>query len=133
MNSNELQLYTVTDLASEFGITARAIRFYETKELLVPQRLGSTRVYNHRERARLKLILRAKRLGFSLAEIKKYLDLYEVDHSQAEQVQHLLHRVREKIRELQQQQLDLQIALEELHDIESQSLEALNERGINSS
>ncbi|MBV9755883.1 MAG: MerR family transcriptional regulator, partial [Alphaproteobacteria bacterium] len=69
------QFYTVTQLSAELGVTPRAIRFYETKGLLAPRRAGTTRVYTHRDRARLILILRGKRLGFSLREIKEYLEL----------------------------------------------------------
>ena len=70
--------FTITDLAGEFKITPRTIRFYEDKHLLQPSRQGLSRVYSRRDRARLQLILRGKRLGFSLAEIKEMLDLYDL-------------------------------------------------------
>lgn len=73
------RLYTVTELAAELGMTARAIRFYEDKGLITPQRAGTTRVYSSRDRARMILILRGKRLGFSLGTIREYLDLYDAD------------------------------------------------------
>ena len=101
------KLLTVTELAEEFNTTARTIRFYETKELLSPQRVGSTRVYTYRDRARLKLILRAKRLGFSLTDIREYLNLYNVDPEQLEQQQLLLAKISRRIEELEQQQEDL--------------------------
>ncbi len=72
-------LYSVSQLARQLGVTARTIRFYEDKHLINPQRAGTTRVYTHRDRARLVLILRGKRLGFSLREIKEFLDLYDAD------------------------------------------------------
>ena len=79
------KLYSVTELAKELGVTPRAIRFYEAKGLITPQRAGGTRVYTHRDRGRLILILRGKKLGFSLREIKDYLDLYVVDTTFVEQ------------------------------------------------
>ena len=78
------KLYSITELAEEFDITPRAIRFYETKCLLSPQRAGATRVYNYRDRARLMLVLRGKRLGFSLEDIKEYIDLYDAERSGAD-------------------------------------------------
>lgn len=124
------KLLTVTELAEEFNVTARTIRFYETKELLSPQRVGSTRVYTYRDRARLKLILRAKRLGFSLTDIREYLNLYNVDPEQLEQQQLLLTKISRRIEELEQQQEDLVTTLEELRDIEQQALSNLKTRAI---
>ena len=124
------KLLTVTELAEEFNTTARTIRFYETKELLSPQRVGSTRVYTYRDRARLKLILRAKRLGFSLTDIREYLNLYNVDPDQLEQQQLLLAKISRRIEELEQQQEDLVTTLEELRDIEQQALSNLKTRAI---
>ena len=80
------QTYTITELAEEFAVTPRTIRFYEDKDLLRPQRNGLNRVYARRDRARLKLILRGKRLGFSLADIKEMLDLYDLGDGQVEQL-----------------------------------------------
>ncbi|MBI1736448.1 MAG: MerR family transcriptional regulator, partial [Candidatus Rokubacteria bacterium] len=73
------ELLTVNEIAGELGVTPRALRFYETKGLILPLRAGTTRVYTRRDRGRLMLILRGKRLGFSLVEIKEYLDLYNTD------------------------------------------------------
>ena len=84
------RLYTVTELAKELGMTARAVRFYEDKGLITPQRAGTTRVYSARDRARMILILRGKRLGFSLSAIKEYLDLYDTDITQHAQLRVLL-------------------------------------------
>jgi DNA-binding transcriptional MerR regulator len=119
------QFYTVTQLSAELGVTPRAIRFYETKSLLAPRRAGTTRVYTHRDRARLILILRGKRLGFSLREIKEYLDLYDVDHTQREQLRMLLGAVRKRIARLEDQRAALEDTLRELRDVEGQAEAAL--------
>jgi DNA-binding transcriptional MerR regulator len=115
------RFYTVTQLSADLGVTPRAIRFYETKGLLAPRRAGSTRVYTHRDRARMILILRGKRLGFSLREIKDYLDLYEVDPTQREQLRLLLDLVRSRIARLEDQRAAVADALAELRDIEVQA------------
>jgi DNA-binding transcriptional MerR regulator len=113
------QLYTVNQLAEELGITPRALRFYEVKGLLAPNRVGNNRVYTKRDRARLKLILRGKRLGFSLAEIREYLDLYNVNGG-VEQQKNLLKRVQKRLKDLAQQREDLEATVQELRDIETQ-------------
>ena len=123
------ELYTVNQLAEELGITPRTLRFYEAKGLLSPRRVGNNRVYSKRDRARLKLILRGKRLGFSLEEIKEYLDLYNVDPAQQEQMRVLLTRIRERLDALAQQRQDLEATVSELKDIETQVVTALKERG----
>ena len=119
------RFYTVTQLSADLGVTPRAIRFYETKGLLSPRRAGSTRVYTHRDRARMILILRGKRLGFSLREIKDYLDLYEVDPTQREQLRLLLDVVRSRIARLEDQRAALEDTLTELRDVEVQAEAAL--------
>tara|TARA_R110002012_G_scaffold184384_2_gene350897 strand:+ start:751 stop:1191 length:441 start_codon:yes stop_codon:yes gene_type:complete len=124
------KLYSITELADEFDITPRAIRFYETKRLLSPQRAGATRVYNYRDRARLVLILRGKRLGFTLEDIKEYIDLYDADRSHAEQLAHLMLVGRKRITELEQQLDDVQTTLGELRKIESEAADALRKRGL---
>jgi len=122
------EFYTVPELAKELGITPRAIRFYETKELLSPQRAGTTRVYTRKDRARLILILRGKRLGFSLAEIREFLDLYETDVDHVEQILMLRKKVRHRIDDLEEQRIELESVLVELKDIESQCDEALQKK-----
>ncbi len=117
MTTASTDLYSVTELADELGITPRAIRFYETKGLIKPQRAGTTRVYTHRDRARMHLILRGKRLGFTLADIREYLDMYDVDPSQTKQVQLLLEKVERRIDELEQQREDLETTLVELDEM----------------
>ncbi len=118
-------LYTVTQLANDLGVTARTVRFYEDKALLNPQRAGNTRVYTHRDRARLILILRGKRLGFTLREIKEYLDLYDADPTRQEQMRALLKRVQNRIESLVDQERALVETLAELRTIEQQTEAAL--------
>lgn len=108
------ETFTITELAEHFGITTRAIRFYEDKDLLHPQRHGLNRVYSRRDRARLNLVLRGKRLGFSLADIKEMLDLYDLGDGQREQLRLTLHKSRERLATLQQQRTDIDEAIEEL-------------------
>lgn len=119
------ELLTVTELATQLGITPRTIRFYETKGLIAPRRIGTTRAYSHKDRARMILILRGKRLGFSLKEIKEYLDLYRMDATQIAQIRHLQTRVRERRLQLLDQKAALNETLEELDAIEAQIEEAL--------
>lgn len=121
------RLYTVTELAAELGVTPRTIRFYEVKGLLSPKRAGTTRVYNHRDRARMCLILRGKRLGFSLADIREYLDLYGADTSQVEQIHLLLGKVRHRLADLRLQRRELEETISELAEIERQAVAALKE------
>ena len=118
------ELFTVTQLAEGLGVTPRAIRFYEAKGLITPRRAGTTRVFDRRDRARLMLVLRGKRLGFSLAEIREFLDLYDVDRTQRSQVSLLLGRVRARIRDLEAQRRDLEQTLAELREVERQAAEA---------
>lgn len=127
------QLYSITDLARDLDITPRAIRYYEDQGLLCPQRVGTTRVYSHRDRARMKLILRGKRLGFSLKDIKEYLDLYVVDTTQVEQVRVLLAKVRDRIAQLEEQRQTVETTLKELRDIERLSTDMLRQKGAEAS
>ena len=125
--------YTITELAREFDVTPRAIRFYEDQGLLSPSREGSSglrRVYSGRDRTRLKLTLRGKRLGFSIKEIKEFLDLYVVDVTQVEQMQLLLAKVRERSRQLEEQKRALDQTLRELRDIEKLTVDALQQKGV---
>jgi len=115
----------VTQLALDLGVTARTIRFYEDKDLIAPRRAGNNRVYTQRDRARMILILRGKKLGFTLREIKEYLDLYDVDPTQAKQLRLLLQAVHDRIVQLQDQRVALDEALGELRDVETQTHNAL--------
>ena len=123
------ELFTINGLAEELGVTPRAIRFYEAKGLIAPRRAGNTRVFDRRDRARLLLVLRGKRLGFSLAEIREYLDLYDSDSAQVRQVRVLLAKTQERIAKLEQQRRDLDQMLAELREVARQAHEALAARG----
>ena len=125
-SSVDSRLYSITELSDEAGITPRAIRFYEAKGLLSPQRAGSNRVYTRRDRARLLIILRGKRLGFSLEKIQEYLALYDADPIHLTQLAHLLEGARQRIAELEAQRLDLEVTLEELREIEQLTLDAMD-------
>lgn len=119
-------LFAIADLAREFGISTRAIRFYESKGLLSPERVGGTRVFRRRDRARLILILRGKRLGFSLRDISDYLGLYDAQ-SQAAQVHLLVEMVDQRLALLEQQMSDLQTTVSELHEIRKLASERLTQ------
>ncbi|HXQ47978.1 MAG TPA: MerR family DNA-binding transcriptional regulator [Caulobacteraceae bacterium] len=108
--------YTIRQLCIEFKVTPRALRFYEDKGLLSPAREGLNRVYNYRDRARLTLILRGKRVGLSLSEIREILDLYSVEDGGAVQNAKSLRKFRERIVALEAQRVDIDHALETLHD-----------------
>lgn len=119
------RFWTVTSLAEELGITPRTVRFYEDKGLIAPERAGTTRVYTARDRARMVLILRGKRLGFSLREIRDFLDLYDVDPAHTEQMRALLDAVRHRIADLEEQSAALALSLDELREMETQTEQAL--------
>ncbi len=106
--------YSIRQLCREFGVTPRALRFYEDKELLSPGRKGTTRVYSHRDRARLSLILRGRRVGFSLTEIGELLDLYDRRDGGAVQMAASLGRFRDRIQALKAQREDIDKAIDEL-------------------
>lgn len=121
-------LFAIADLAREFGISTRAIRFYESKGLLAPERVGSTRIFRRRDRARLILILRGKRLGFSLRDIADYLGLYDA-HSQTAQVALLVSKVDERLDLLERQLADLETTIGELREIRQLAHERLAHEG----
>ncbi len=123
------RLYTIGELAGEFDVTTRTIRFYELKGLIAPARRGVARSYSRRDRARLKLILRGKNLGFSLEVIAEYLKLYDADPSQMAQTQMLLTGVESAIEDLQTKRADLDRTLKELKDIRAQCVEHLTKKG----
>lgn len=120
-------LFAIADLAREFGISTRAIRFYEAKGLLSPERVGATRIFRRRDRARLILILRGKRLGFSLRDISDYLSLYDADRTQ--QVHLLTAKVDERLALLEAQLEDLQTTITELREIRKLAEERLEKAG----
>lgn len=124
MSHND-QLYTVTQLGAELGITVRTLHFYEAQGLIIPRRAGNTRVYSQRDRARMILILRGKQLGFSIKEIKEYIELYDIDPTHGQQTRALLKAVRTRAQKLQAQRQALDQTLEDLHRIEQQCEDAL--------
>lgn len=106
--------FTIGELAREFDITTRTIRFYEAEGLLAPIRVGSSRYYRRRDRTRLKLILRGKRLGFTLGEIRETFDLYDQAHGEARQLRYYLGVLEDKRMQLRQQRRDIDETLAEL-------------------
>lgn len=123
------ELRGIQHMAKELGITSRAIRFYEDRGLIEPQRVGTTRVYTRREFARMQLILRGKRLGFSLKEIKQFLDLYDADPDHVEQMRALAAAAAERIAQLEKQRVALDQTLKELRLIEQQARERVAATG----
>jgi DNA-binding transcriptional MerR regulator len=122
--------YTITELAQEFDVTARAIRFYEDVGLLEPARAGRNRVYTQRDRTRLKLTLRGKRLGLSLQEIKQLVTMYDSPSDTAPQLEAFLQVLADHRRQLEQQREDLEITLAEIaqHEERCRSLLAATRR-----
>ena len=114
-------LMGIQDVARKLGVTLRTLRFYEKEGLIEPERVGTTRVYTKREIARMQLILRGKRLGFSIREIGEFLDLYDADPEHQEQMQRLIDRVRERLSELEEQRVALELTIEELTVIEKEA------------
>ncbi|MBI5718945.1 MAG: MerR family DNA-binding transcriptional regulator [Burkholderiales bacterium] len=120
--------YTISELAAEFDVTARAIRFYEDVGLLTPARAGRNRVYSHRDRTRLKLTLRGKRLGLTLSEIKQLVDLYEAGTDQAPQLRAFLDVLAAHRQALEQQREDIEITLVEIAQHEERCRRLLGAR-----
>ena len=127
------EFYSITELSDDLGVSARALRFYEDKGLVTPQRAGTTRVYTRRDRARMILILRGKRLGFTLREVKEWLDLYDADPDQVEQMSRLHNILQEKIEALEIQRDDLEKTLHELRDMDAQVMDHLRNKGADGS
>lgn len=108
--------YSIGQLCEEFGVTARALRFYEDEQLIFPERRGTQRLYGDSDRARLAWILRGKRVGFSLADIKELLDLYDVGDGRETQRLKTIERCEEQIASLERQQTDITVMLTELRE-----------------
>lgn len=122
------ETWTIGDLAQAFGITTRTIRFYEDEGLLEPERQGQNRIYRPRDRVRLKLILRGKRLGFSLSESRELIDMYHPDADNRDQLQALLDKIADRRRQLEQQKRDIEAMESELDEVEQRCRDALAER-----
>lgn len=106
--------FSISELAREFGVTTRTIRFYEDQGLLSPKREGTNRVFSPRDRVRLKLALRGKRLGFSLAEIRELFELYDVSRGEHKQLEEFLTRLERRRADLEQQREDIEVMLREI-------------------
>lgn len=120
--------FTITELSREFDITPRAIRYYEDQGLISPCRAGHARVYSKRDRTRLKLTLRGKRLGLSLAEIRDLIDLYDTAHDESTQLSHFLASLSKRKATLQQQREDIEAVLSEIIALERQCHELLRKK-----
>jgi len=112
--------FSISELSQEFDVTTRAIRFYEDEGLLEPHRQGRQRVYSSRDRVRLKLILRGKRLGFSLSEIGDIIDMYDSEPGEVGQLQYFIEKISVRRKTLKQQRNDIEVTLKELDGIEKQ-------------
>ena len=112
MNTN--RTFTIRQLTKEFSVTARTLRFYEDEGLIAPARRGQTRIYSPRDRARIILILRGRRVGFSLAEIREILDLYDVHDGGRTQILHARKKFEERVTTLERQKVDIEESLTEL-------------------
>ncbi len=110
----ERRLFSIGEMCDEFGVTARALRFYEDENLIAPERRGTARLYSDRDRARLAWILRGKRVGFSLAEIGELLDLYDLGDHRETQRRVTIDRCRERIASLRRQRHDIDHTIDEL-------------------
>ncbi|MCW8108744.1 MerR family DNA-binding transcriptional regulator [Alteromonas ponticola] len=119
--------FTIGELARDYDITPRSIRFYEEQGLMSPERTGQNRIYTGKDRVRLKLILRGKRLGFSLAEIKNLFELYDSNPNSAVQLETMLALTEQKRAVLRQQLHDIQMLMNELDDVEGRCREELTE------
>ena len=126
-NTYKRKLYSISDLSKEFDVTTRAIRFYEDAGLLSPLRQGRNRYYTVRDRTRLKLILRGKRLGFSLNEIGEMFRLYDSEPGEVAQLNHILDKINEKMLLLERQLEDIQVVMQELQEFRQQCRERLKQ------
>ena len=128
MKTSKDAIYTISDLSQRFDITTRAIRFYESEGLLSPAREGQKRLYSQKDYTTLKLILRGKRLGWSLAESRELIQMYQPEQNNQAQYQKVLEKVADSRQRLQQQMNDIHVMLLELDEHEARVKEALDTR-----
>lgn len=124
------ETYSIAQLAKEFDVTTRTIRFYEDKGLISPERRGQRRVYHPRDRVRLQLVMRGKRLGFSLEEIREMIDLYDADPTEAAQLNLFLAKLRERRASLELQRMDIDTVISEIREREEQCEKLLNQKKV---
>ena len=129
-SADSREYYTITDLTREFGVSTRTIRFYEDEGLISPLRRGRTRLFRQSDRRLLSFILRGKRLGFSIAEIREIKDMYKEPPGEAGQLRLLMAKVKEKRGELEQKRRAIEETLRELEQVEETSLARLAEIGV---
>jgi DNA-binding transcriptional MerR regulator len=129
------ETWSIAELAAEYDVTLRTIRFYEDRGLLTPERRGTARVYHPRDRVRLALILRGKRLGFSLDEIAKIVDMYDAEPGEEGQLVYLLDQITHRRTELEQRRRDIEETLQDLAEVETRchtDLKALRDQSASS-
>ncbi len=129
------ETWSIAELAAEYDVTLRTIRFYEDRGLLTPERRGTARVYHPRDRVRLALILRGKRLGFSLDEIAKIVDMYDAEPGEEGQLVYLLDQITHRRTELEQRRRDIEETLQDLAEVETRchaDLKALRDQSVSS-
>jgi DNA-binding transcriptional MerR regulator len=123
-----LEFWSIGELSAELGVSPRAIRLYEQEGLLNPRRAGQNRVYSHGDRARLILILRGKRLGFALADIKELLSLYDADRDHLTQLRATLEKGRKRIAELERQREEITATIDELKGLERVTADLIRQK-----
>ncbi len=125
MPADAPRTWSITELAAEYGVTLRTLRHYEDVGLLSPERRGTTRVFHHRDRIRLELILRGKRLGFTLPEIATIVNMYDEQPGEAGQLQYLIDQIDVRRADLEQRRRDIEATLQELAEVEARCREDL--------
>lgn len=118
MNAQDADVRTIAQVAEEFGVTHRTIRFYEDRGLISPERRGTQRLFHPRDRVRLELVLRGKRLGFDLDQIRRIVDMYDQDVGERGQMEYLLQQIAARRAELEQRRRDIEQTLAELDEVE---------------